>query len=191
MGREAECTMRRNGRAVQGKAFLETDGIVFRGPERLVVPRKDVTAARAESGRLILETKGDRIEFDLGAQAEKWAHDVLHPKSRLDKIGVKPGQRVALAGVTDATLADEVAQAGAEVLKSASAKDLDILFLQIDEPDGLARVEKAPARIRPDGAVWVVTPRGVAGVKDVDVKVMRFSETHTALKLVVPKKKRG
>ena len=64
----------------------------------------------------------------------------------------------------------------------------------------LATISKSIAR---DGAVWVVHPKGTeAKVKDTDVfaagkkvgltatKVARFSETHTAEKLVIPVAKR-
>ena len=56
--------------------------------------------------------------------------------------------------------------------------------------------------LRPDGAVWVVAPRGSAVVREadvlaagkvaglVDVKVVRFSEMHTAHRFVIPVSRR-
>jgi hypothetical protein len=57
--------------------------------------------------------------------------------------------------------------------------------------------------IKPGGGVWVVSPKGkTAQIRDVDVmaaareaglvdnKVVGFSATHTALKLVIPKANR-
>ena len=57
--------------------------------------------------------------------------------------------------------------------------------------------------MKPDGAIWVVSKKGKeATIKDVDViasakavglvdnKVVGFSDTHTSLRLVVPKAKR-
>lgn len=53
-----------------------------------------------------------------------------------------------------------------------------------------------------DGALWLVTPRGVSAVTEADalaagraagltdVKVVRFSDTHTAHKFVVPRANR-
>ena len=50
-----------------------------------------------------------------------------------------------------------------------------------------------------DGGIWVVSPKGDPTIRDVDVmaaakaaglvdvKVARWSDTHTALKLVIPK----
>jgi hypothetical protein len=53
-----------------------------------------------------------------------------------------------------------------------------------------------------DGAIWVVHPKGAGGLRDTEIfveakrlgltytKVARFSQTHTAEKLVIPKAKR-
>ena len=58
-------------------------------------------------------------------------------------------------------------------------------------------------QIEPDGAVWVVRPKGSPDITEaetmaagkraglVDVKVVSFSETHTAEKFVIPVAKRG
>lgn len=111
---------------------------------------------------------------------------------------MKPGQRVALLSVTDASLRAELEALGADV-SSRARRESDVVFVQVDDPAGLARVAKAKAGMARDGALWVVTPRGVEGLKDadvmragkaaglVDVKVVRFSGTHTASKLVVPR----
>ena len=63
-------------------------------------------------------------------------------------------------------------------------------------------LEKLASKIQPAGAVWVITPKKRPEIADtvvmkagkaaglVDVKVARFSETHTALKFVVPRDRR-
>ena len=199
MGKEAACVARQGAVRAEGKAHLDADEVAFRSPGlRLKVPRKDLTSVKAEAGVLRLAFPGGEASFELGAQAEKWAHDLLHPRTRADKLGVKAGQRAWLKAVTDATLADELAARGVELL-SARPKEADLVFLQVDAPRGLAEVAKAAGVLAKTGALWVVSPRGVDGLKDVDVmaaakaaglvdvKVVRFNETHTALKLVVPR----
>lgn len=203
MGKEAACAARQGGVRAEGKAHLDTGEVVFRAPVlRIRIPRKDISAIRAEDGVLTLAYGGGEASFELGAQAARWAEELRNPRTRADKLGVKPGQRARLQGVTDALLVEELASRGVEVVASPAAKGLDLVFLQADAPKDLARVAKAAASLAPTGALWVVTPRGVEGVKDtdvmaaaraaglVDVKVVRFNETHTALKLVVPKAKR-
>jgi hypothetical protein len=67
----------------------------------------------------------------------------------------------------------------------------------------LARLPSLIGWIEPAGALWAVWLKGRKGLNEnhvreaaldaglVDVKVARFSATHSALKLVVPKAKRG
>ena len=74
--------------------------------------------------------------------------------------------------------------------------------MQADAPGDLAKIVKWKASLAPAGALWIVSPRGVPGLKDtdvmaaakraglVDVKVVRFSETHSANKFVIPVKDR-
>ena len=73
----------------------------------------------------------------------------------------------------------------------------------IDELADLARLPSLIGWIEPAGAVWAVWPKGRKDLNEnhvreaaldaglVDVKVVRFSATHSGLKLVIPKAKRG
>ena len=198
MGREAACEARVNGVAAKGRALLETEEVILPGTPRVKVPLGDLTRAEAEGDDLRLAWRGGEATLTLGAkEAAKWVEAIRNPRTRAQKLGVKAGQRVSLLGVTDAALAKELAALGADV-STRARKESDAVFVQVDEAEGLDRVAKAKAGLAQDGALWVVTPRGVAGLKDtdvmragkaaglVDVKVVRFSETHTANKLVVP-----
>ena len=53
------------------------------------------------------------LALKLGAAAPKWAEKILHPPSRLDKLGVKAGMRVSLVGVKDENLGSEIAERSA------------------------------------------------------------------------------
>lgn len=201
MGREAECAVTYNGTRAVRKALLETDELVLRGEPRLVVKRADIKHAQADAGTLHVVWSDGEAKLALGPDAAKWANDILNPKTRIDKLGVKAGQRIALVGVKDGTLAAELEKAGATVSKAR--RELDAVFVQIDRPAGLSKIASAAKTIAADGAVWTLTPRGVDGLKDtdvmkaakaaglVDVKVVRFSETHSANKFVIPVAKRG
>lgn len=80
---------------------------------------------------------------------------------------------------------------------------VDVVVWALDEAADLARLAALIDRIRPAGALWAVWPKGrkelnenhirdaALGAGLVDVKVARFSATHSALKLVIPKAKRG
>jgi hypothetical protein len=114
-------------------------------------------------------------------------------KSRMDKIGVKPGMRAAVMGVVDATLSAELAGHGA--IPVTELKDLDLLFYAADNAAELARVEGLVPLLAERGALWIVSKKGKAAtVKDVEVmtaakahglvdnKVVAFSDTHTSLR---------
>jgi hypothetical protein len=122
--------------------------------------------------------------------------DYAH-RTRIQKLGVKPGMRVIVLGVTDQDFLLELERAGAEV-SFRRRKDSDMAFLLAEDPSDLTKIARLEPSIKRDGAVWVVSPRGRPEIRDVvvieaglaagmvDNKVMRFSDTHTALRLVLP-----
>jgi len=196
MGQELDCRMNYRGRTLAGKAYLETDYVLFRGEERLKVSFKDLSAVKAAGGVLKLEFAGGPASLELGAAAEKWARKILHPPSLLDKLGVKPGLAVATSGEFAADFLEEVrARNGAPGDSRAKA---DLLFFAAERAGDLAKIRKLAAGLKPAGGLWVVYPKGVKTIREVDVieagraaglkdvKVARFSETHTALKFVTP-----
>lgn len=198
MGREAECRARFDGQEGEGKALLEGDALFFRGPFKLRIERSDVKTVEARSGWLLVKAGRSTLALHLGPAAEVWADDLLNPRSRADKLGVKAGQKVTVLGVTDAQLVPELEARGADV-STRLRKETDVVFVQIDAATELARLSELASAIARDGAVWTVTPRGAPGLKDtdvmaaakkaglVDVKVVRFNETHSANKFMVPK----
>jgi hypothetical protein len=118
----------------------------------------------------------------------------------LDKLGVKPDSRVALIDVDDDEFRIELRGRTSDVAEGSAPADSDLIFLAADSVDELLRIAALGDRIKPDGAIWVVSRKGKqATLRDVDVieaaksaglvdnKVVSFSETHTALRLVIPK----
>ncbi len=194
MGQELECRLRLAGRALAGRAYLETDHLLIRGDERLKVLFKDLTAVHASGGVLRLEFPGGPAELELGAAAEKWADKILHPPSRLDKLGVKPRLTVQMAGEFEEAFLAELRQRG---IRSGKRKQ-DLVFFAAQKSADLAKLPGLAARLDAAGALWVVYPKGVTAIREVeviaagrdaglkDVKVCGFSETHTALKFVIP-----
>ena len=124
-----------------------------------------------------------------------------YPRSRIDKLGVKPGHRVTVLGVADPDFLAELKERGADVSSRIRANS-DIVFVAMTSKDDLPRLEALRRTIRPDGAVWVIWPKGRREFREddvrdygpraelVDVKVMAFSETLSGLKMVIPLKKR-
>jgi hypothetical protein len=119
----------------------------------------------------------------------------------LDKLGVRPGARVSVLGVADEAFLARL-RARADV-STRERTDSDLIFVAADSAAELARLALLERRIKRDGAIWVVSRKGKAAtLRDVDVidaakraglvdnKVASFSETHTALRLVVPRARR-
>jgi hypothetical protein len=194
MGQEMECSLRLGRRTLRGKAYLETTHLLFRGEERLKIPLKDLRAVEASAGILRLDFEGGPAEFELGKAAEKWARKILRPPSRLDKLGVRPGMVVTLSGEFEADFVGELREAKADVVAGGSQPDL--LFLAAETARDLSAIAKLARSRKPRGALWVVYPKGISAIREIevleagraaglkDVKVASFSATRTALKFV-------
>jgi hypothetical protein len=192
MGQELECRMRLGRRVLEGKAYLETDHLLFRGDERVKILLRDLTGVTAAAGVLTLDYEGGPASLELGKAAEKWAGKILHPPTRADKLGIKPGLTVRVIGNFEADFLAELAA----LEKAAPKSKADLLFLQAPGRATLAQVPKHAASLNPKGALWIVYPKGVPEIREIeviqagrdaglkDVKVASFSATHTALKFV-------
>jgi hypothetical protein len=203
MGAEAICTARFKGKTASGKARLETEVLQFRGGDlRLSIPFKQVSKITARGGTLSVTFPDGTASFDLGPAAPKWAEKILHPPSRLQKIGVKPEWRVSAIGVDDTAFLKELEDASAHLSIGRVIKQSDAIFFGATKEAELARLEKLKASLKPNGAVWVIRPKGRPEISEgavmaagrqaglIDVKVVRLSSTHAAEKLVIPIKNR-
>ena len=119
-------------------------------------------------------------------------------RRRLDKLGVKPGMRVALLGMRDAVFLAELDTRTDDIATQRPRKHSDVVFLLVDRAAALERLARLRSSIRQNGAIWVLWRKGRAGVKQgdvmaaakahglVDIKVASFSNELSALKLVIP-----
>jgi hypothetical protein len=202
MGQEVVCKARIDGKTHQVKALLETDEIVIRGDAHVVIPLRSVNSAKASGGVLHVRWLGHDAAIDLGEKnAAKWAEKITNPKSRLDKIGVKPGQRISVVSVDDPDLIDELKARGADV-STKIQKASDAIFFGVRHNRDLEKLNTVKESLAPAGALWVIRPKGQQEITEaatmnagkaaglVDVKVVKFSETHTAEKFVIPVAKR-
>jgi len=198
MGNELICKVQCGKQQSEGKALLETSEIIFRGDFRLKIPFSMIKSAKAVDGELRLQTAEGLAIFHLGAQAEKWCQKILHPKSRIEKLGVKPGARVALLGKFDEEFLREVGGLTKSISKGKAAVDSECIFFAAELKKDLSALTKMAKSMEGPAALWIIYPKGLkeitendvlsagrkAGLKD--VKVVGFSATHTALKFVIP-----
>jgi hypothetical protein len=207
MGSEVQCAVRFGKQESQGRALLETSEVIFRGDFRLKIPFATVQSAKVVGDDLQVRTSEGLAIFELGAAtAAKWREKILHPKTRIEKIGIKPGTRVSLIGFENQgeEFVKELESAKAVMMPADNTlpKDCDSIFLSIDTQKQLTQIVKIARKMLGAVALWMVYPKGQphltetdvlsagrkAGLKD--IKVVGFSPTHTALKFVIPVNKR-
>ena len=198
MGQEILCTAEFEGKTSEGRAYLETDHMLFRGDFRVSIPLASLHTIRSHDGQLHLAGPDLNITLALGAYSDKWAAKIRNPKTLLDKLGVKTGSCVAVLGVNDEAFLAQLLARVPDALIEITRPGLDLLFYAADSPEQLARLHELKQLLQATGAIWVVSLKGKAAlVKDADViaaaraaglvdtKVVGFSETHTALKFVI------
>ncbi len=202
MGLEANCTATYDGASCDGKAQLETSEFIFRGNFCLRIPLKDIQNVVAKRGELQLEWPEGSASFALGKDAEKWALKIRYPRGRLEKLGVKEGMHVAVLGVADAAFQEELRARVTDIAETRPRKGTDLIFLGVESKERLGRLAGMVSSLQPAGAIWTVYPKGQKHITQndvmtagkaaglVDTKVVGFSETHTALKWVIPVSKR-
>ncbi len=206
MGQERECTLRIARRRIEGEALLETSEIIFRpvdGAKRLKFAFADIVkSVKAVDGELRFHTEEGPAVLELGPAAEKWADKILHPKSRIDKLGVKSAMQVSLVGKFDDEFQKELNAATKNISVGKIAPNSELIFLAVGSSAKLADVARFAKSVKGAAGFWVVYPKGKKEIteNDVigagrktglkDVKVAAFSPTHTALKFVLPLDKR-
>ncbi|HZS39548.1 MAG TPA: DUF3052 family protein, partial [Polyangia bacterium] len=124
---------------------------------------------------------------------------IKNPRNRNDKLGVKAEHRVSLVGPVEPAFRDELRARVAELCEGKAAKASDLVFFAVEAPDELARLGTLKGALKPNGALWILRKKGASATVSesavlgaaraaglVDVKVVAFSPSHTAEKLVIP-----
>jgi hypothetical protein len=202
MGNEVLTRIEIGAESGEAKALLETGELIVRGAVKAKIPFNEMKDVRGEDGVLSLRWTDRDVRIHVGRDAAKWAEKIRNPKSVLDKLGVKSGQKIAVIGEVDGAFTELLEARGAEVVGKLRP-ERDLIFFAVTRREELTRLEELRRALQPAGAIWVLRPKGSANISErdvmasgkaaglVDVKVVRFSETHTAEKLVIPTAKRA
>ncbi len=123
--------------------------------------------------------------------------DVASTRPLLDKLGVKPGAKVAIVNLDDDTFVALLRTRTQNIISSNPSSPCDLVFFGAEPPEDLRRIEELKGWIEPNGAIWVVRTKGGRGsLRDTDVisaglaaglvdnKIASFSETQGAMRLV-------
>jgi hypothetical protein len=118
-------------------------------------------------------------------------------RSLIEKLGVSSDSRVTLLRVDDPAFLHDLERVGADV-SPRLRRETDLIFLSVESISDLGRLAELEPFLRRNGAVWAVFRKGRKELREVDVieagvaaglvdnKVVRFSDTHTALRFVIP-----
>lgn len=158
-------------------------------------PRAEKWAQKIQNPKSLLDKLGVKAGMRvlvLGAGDEGFLADL---RSRTDEVVL--GEASSSARPTSAS-----GRAGRRVVAGTTNAGYDAVFVSVEGPGDLGGLTNLKRAIKADGAVWAVFRKGrkdfnendvLRGGLDaglVDVKVVRFSETHTASKFVIRKSER-
>ncbi len=115
---------------------------------------------------------------------------------------MKEGQKVSAIAIMDVGFLKQLKERASQFATGKPLKECDVLFFGAESAAQLTKLKSLLSFLKKDGALWIVYPKGKkfitegdvlsagrnAGLKD--IKVVGFSETHTALKFVLPLSKR-
>jgi hypothetical protein len=123
--------------------------------------------------------------------------DVASTRPLLDKLGVKPGVKVAIVNMDDDSFVALLRTRTQDIVKGKPSTPGDLVFFGAETPQDLSRIGEMKDWIEPNGAIWVIRTKGGRGaLRDTDViaaglaagfvdnKIARFSDTHGAMRLV-------
>ena len=118
-------------------------------------------------------------------------------KPLLDRLGVKPGARVALVHLDAPGFLTQLRQRTSDIVGRKPRALCDIVFFGAEKQSDLLRLSELKTWIEPNGAVWVIRPKGpTSRLKDTDLiaaglaaglvdnKIASFSDTHGAMRFV-------
>jgi hypothetical protein len=118
-------------------------------------------------------------------------------KPLLDKLGVKPGSRVAVLNLDNRGFIAGLRERTKDIVFRKPSKPCDLVFLGAEDARDLQRLKEVKSWIEPNGAIWVVRRKGAgAALRDTDLigaglaaglvdnKIASFSDAHGAMRFV-------
>jgi len=118
-------------------------------------------------------------------------------KPLLDKLGVKPGSRVAVVDLDDPGFLELLRARTRDVVLGKPRTPCDIVFVGAKDVRDLQRLKQVKSWIEPNGAIWVIRRKGKGSpLRDTDLiegglaaglvdnKIASFSDTHGAMRFV-------
>ena len=121
----------------------------------------------------------------------------VYTRPLLDKLGVRPGSKIAIVNLDDAGFIKQLKERTSDIVDGKPRSKVDLVFVGAEDAAGLKKLDELKTWIEPNGAIWVVRPKGGrSALRDTDVidaglaaglvdnKIASFSDTHGAMRLV-------
>jgi hypothetical protein len=118
-------------------------------------------------------------------------------KPLLDRLGVKPGYRVALVDFRDPDFLKLLRQRTSDITQGKPRTACDMVIMGAGAKRDLEKLRELKTWIEPNGAIWVIRPKGPQSpLKDTDLiqagldaglvdnKIASFSDSHGAMRFV-------
>jgi hypothetical protein len=202
--REPERAVRRlPGGEDLGRLSLTQEELIFDGERSaLHVALGDIRTVSARAGLLTVAHVAGTETFDVGSAAETWVTSIRYPRPLMHKLGIKPGDRVAFVELDDPELARQIEDRGGAIDRGVRGVAYPVIIARFEDTGELPALSALRDRIRRDGMIWAVWPKGSPVIREndiryaaleaglVDVKVVSFSKRLSGLKLVIPKAQR-
>ena len=124
------------------------------------------------------------------------------PRALLDKLGIKPGLTISALNLSGDPTMQDASKGAATFSDGKPLEPSDMIFFGATTASDIKGIKKLLPSLAPNGALWIVYPKGRKEITElqvlsagraaglVDIKVVSYSTTHTALKFVRPKDKR-
>lgn len=122
-------------------------------------------------------------------------------RTLVQKLGVEPGLRVSVLDIDDPGFFAQLADTGADI-STRVRKDTDIFIIALERYADMKQLPALEGSMVSNGGIWVVHPKGQKNISQaeiinlgveagfVDNKSCSFSETHSAIRFVIPKSRR-
>jgi hypothetical protein len=121
----------------------------------------------------------------------------VYDRPLLDKLGVKPGSKVAVVDLDEPSFLRVLRERTPDVVLGTPRSACDIVFIGAAKLKELERLKEAKRWIEPNGAIWVIRPKGGRSeIRDTDLieaglsaglvdnKIASFSDTQGAMRFV-------
>lgn len=202
MGSESTCQLRIGREQYKGIARLEAEHIDFSGPMKFRFRFSEIRNPGRTGEDLTFNFHGHTVRLGIGERSEKWLESILHPKTLVEKLGVKPGHLVRMVNFDDAELSARIVEHKGRMAGRDARDPCDLILFAVERPAELRQLSAMLRELQPDGAIWVVIPKGNKNITQanvfgaaregglVEVKTCGFSDTQSAYKLVIPVDKR-